>query len=175
MMKSVLLLLLLICILLSLCIRIGKTTSVPNQMTAHHARVFLLHCMDFRLIDDVDRWMAQLGYTNDYDDFILAGASLGYNQTEYPVWKQVYETHLELARRLHHIEEVAIIDHMNCGAYRLFYHRDDLSEKEERELHLQNLDETARKVQEKYPDLRVSTFLMQLDGTAERIQHYPSA
>lgn len=34
--------------------------------------------MDFRLIDDAVRYLDQEGYNNNYDEFILAGSSLGH-------------------------------------------------------------------------------------------------
>jgi hypothetical protein len=36
--------------------------------------------MDFRLIDDIVRFMDGKGYNNNYDQFILAGGSLGFIQ-----------------------------------------------------------------------------------------------
>jgi len=37
----------------------------------------VLSCMDFRLLDDTTVFMNARGYNNNYDQFILAGASLG--------------------------------------------------------------------------------------------------
>jgi hypothetical protein len=42
--------------------------------------------MDFRLIDDMVHFMNNLGYNNNYDQFTLAGASLGFTQEKYPHW-----------------------------------------------------------------------------------------
>ena len=39
----------------------------------------LLSCMDFRLLDDIVVFMNALGYHNNYDQYILAGSSLGAN------------------------------------------------------------------------------------------------
>jgi hypothetical protein len=46
----------------------------------------VLACMDFRLIDDEVYYFNKVGYTNNYDKFILAGASVGYNQDTFLVW-----------------------------------------------------------------------------------------
>jgi hypothetical protein len=52
-------------------------------MTAHTARAMVLSCMDFRLIDDMVVFLNEIGYNNNYDQFILAGSSLGSNQDKF--------------------------------------------------------------------------------------------
>lgn len=75
--------------------------------------------MDFRLIDDQVTLLNRLGYNNNYDALILAGASLGYNQDTYISWRQTINNQIDLAESFHHIHEIIVIDHMSCGAYRL--------------------------------------------------------
>jgi hypothetical protein len=106
-----------------------------DQNKVHEARAIVLTCMDFRLIDDMVKMMNELGYNNNYDQFILAGASLGYNEGKTDVeiactkkdckcatqtnWKPIFENHISLASKLHEISEIIIIDHYECGAYKL--------------------------------------------------------
>lgn len=139
-----------------------------DQLTAHNAKALVLTCMDFRLIDDSVDFMNIRGYHNNYDEFILAGASLGYNQETYPQWKQLLNKHIDLAKELHDISEIVVIDHMKCGAYKLFYNK-ELTEKEEFELHLQNLKLFKETINNSYPELKVYTYLMELDGTSRLI------
>ena len=63
-----------------------KQMRTQDQTTAHHAQCFLVNCMDFRLIDDMVYFMNGKGYNNNYDQFTLAGASLGFTQDKYPHW-----------------------------------------------------------------------------------------
>ena len=81
----------------------------------------LLSCMDFRLLDDIVVFMNALGYHNNYDQYILAGSSLGANQEKFPEWTASWLKHLDLAILLHNIKEVIAIDHECCGAYKIFY------------------------------------------------------
>jgi hypothetical protein len=39
--------------------------------------------MDFRLCDDIVKFMNEQGFNNNYDQFVLAGASLGFSQEKY--------------------------------------------------------------------------------------------
>jgi hypothetical protein len=77
--------------------------------------------MDFRLIDDVVRFMDSIGLNNNYDQFILAGASLGFTQTEYPEWGSTLIDHMCIGQQLHHFRNIIFIDHEDCGAYKKFF------------------------------------------------------
>ena len=135
-----------------------------DQLTAHTAKALVITCMDFRLIDDAVYFLNGRGYNNNYDEIVLAGASLGYNQTKYECWKKTVDDHIGLARKLHHIKEVIVIDHMDCGAYKLFYGKTKLARKEEIELHRENFEKFEELITSTYPDLTVSCYLMDIDG-----------
>jgi carbonic anhydrase len=161
------LILLIICISLfsNIIQKISSNTLITqDQLTAHTAKAIVITCMDFRLIDDVVRYLDSKGYNNNYDEFILAGASLGYNQTTYSAWTETLDKHIELAEKLHHIKEVIVIDHMNCGAYKIFYDRKSISESDEIALHKDNFIKFKATIKQKYPQLGVKTLLMKLNG-----------
>ena len=71
--------------------------------------------MDFRLLDDICRAMDSLGYNNNYDQFIVADASLGFCQNKYPHWRQTVMDHLEIGLNLHKFRQFIFIDHLDCG------------------------------------------------------------
>ena len=136
-----------------------------NQLTAHTAKAVVLSCMDFRLIDDQVKLLNSLGYNNNYDALILAGASLGYNQNTYLAWRETINTHIELAESLHHIHEIIVIDHMSCGAYRLLLNGGTpLTREEEYAMHLEQFVLFKEKMAEEYPDIPVRVFLMEVSG-----------
>jgi carbonic anhydrase len=135
-----------------------------NQLTAHTAKALVITCMDFRLIDDAVYFLNSIGYNNNYDEIILAGASLGYNQTKYEYWKKTVNDHIDLAKNLHHIEKIIIIDHMNCGAYKIFYNKPNISVEEELALHKENFNKFKNLINDLYPELKVLTYLMGIDG-----------
>ena len=136
----------------------------------------LLSCMDYRLTDEIADYMQNhLHMKKKYDYVILAGASLGVNNTKYPNWGKTFWEHLDTAIALHSIHEVIIIDHRNCGAYKLLLGKDfpadsnDAQLKEETAVHKQQLDMLAKAIHEKHPNLEVATLLMSLDGGVEEI------
>lgn len=77
--------------------------------------------MDFRLIEKIEELLKNKGYENNYDYFILAGASLGVKQNLYPEWVKTFKDHLDLSLSLHHIHEVIFVDHMDCGFYKKMF------------------------------------------------------
>ena len=115
--------------------------------------------MDFRLIDDAVYFLDSKGYNNNYDELILAGASLGYNQTKYDAWKKTVDDHIVLAKKLHHINEIIVIDHMDCGAYRIFYDKKIIPRDDEIKLHKENFNNFKELINKSYSDLKVSTYL----------------
>ena len=72
-----------------------------DQTTAHSANCFVVACMDFRLVDDVTHFMDKLGHNNNYDQFVLAGASLGFTQDKYPEWGKSLLDHMSIGQSLH--------------------------------------------------------------------------
>jgi hypothetical protein len=128
-----------------------------------------LSCIDYRLFDSTVDLLKDRSCVSAFDQTILAGASLGYNQHKYHHWKPTFLNHVDLAIKLHDIKKIVVIDHDDCGAYHLFYPdtKDDLDL--ERHYHIKNIKKIIRKLKRKYPDMIYSGYLLHLDGSAEQI------
>lgn len=141
--------------------------------TKNAIKALVITCIDYRLIDDAVYFLNNLNYKNNYDEFILAGASLGYNQTTYPAWRETLEQHIELSQELHNISELIVIDHMDCGAYKKVYQSEypELSEQQELKLHKENLGKFRESILKnpKFEKLKITTLLMYLDGTVTEL------
>ena len=75
----------------------------------------LLGCIDYRYPRRTVDAMHRIGPNIPYDQFILAGASLG---ACVPAWQAVLVQHVQAALALkHQIEQIVILDHRDCGAY----------------------------------------------------------
>jgi len=95
-----------------------------SQSELHEAKAIVLCCMDFRLRDNQACHLRQIGYTNNYDEVVSAGSSLGYNGlTGYTdaSWNVYINSHIELGYSLHDISEIIIVEHEKCGAYGIQY------------------------------------------------------
>ena len=130
----------------------------------------LLSCMDYRLVDETERYMTRRGLRDKYDHIVLAGASLGAVTEKYPDWNQTFWDHLGVAIDLHRIHKVMILDHRDCGAYKLIL-GEDFSKRPKRKpkcttTYLKRLKKLIKK---KHQELEVELLLMNLAGKVERI------
>jgi carbonic anhydrase len=155
-----------------------------DDYPAPRGNVLLISCMDLRLLDDIVRFMDRDNLTNRYDQFILAGASLG--PAKFDHWCEVLFEHLDAARKLHNVKDVYILEHRNCGAYREFLGEEEGSftdseehQHREREIHQQYAQRLAKRILEhsdrKGYDLQVRCFLMDLRGNVELLDSATAA
>lgn len=145
----------------------------PSAALAMSTDALLLTCMDFRLTDDIVRYMDGRGMdgrgmTDRYDHVVLAGGSLGALTDEYGEWGKTFRDHLKVAIDLHQIHQVIIMDHRDCGAYKTIL-GEDFAKDPAREtgVHAEYLARLAADIRGLYQDLTVETLLMNLDGTVE--------
>lgn len=146
-------------------------THAPSQPhSSAVTEVLLLTCMDSRLMDEIERYMTGRGLRDKYDHIVLAGASLGAQTHHYPAWSQTFWEHLDIALRLHRISTVMLLDHRDCGAYKVLLGCEHLEdEAAERDCHAANLRTMKGALAERYPQLKVEMLLMALDGSVETI------
>jgi carbonic anhydrase len=145
----------------------AKPVIVPTG--TGQAEALLLSCIDYRLPGKIARYMEGRGLAANYDHVIFAGASLGVTNTVFPQWGQSFRDHLDLAIKLHGIRRVIILDHRECGSYRVIFGT-NLSGDEEKAQHARELHRLAREIHEAYPSLEVETLLMALDGSVETVE-----
>jgi carbonic anhydrase len=137
---------------------------------ASKADALLLSCMDYRLIDETERYMSGRGLKEKYDQVILAGASLGALTDKYPAWNKTFWEHLDAAINLHGIHKVIVIDHRDCGAYRIVFGEDFAKDpSKETKVHTAKLQELKKQIKDKQPKLEVELFLMDLSGKVEPV------
>lgn len=121
-------------------------------MQNHNAEAIIVTCIDFRLQEAINGWIAQNFAPKTLDRVALGG---GVKNLE------IILGQIDIAVRLHHIRRVVLINHEDCGAY-------GASGNPER--HAQDLKDAAIKIQQKYPDLEIETYYLHLDGSFEKIQ-----
>ena len=147
-----------------------STLPIVSARAAGHVDVVLLSCMDYRLMDEMAAYMDKRGLKDGYDHLILAGASLGALVDAKPYWGRTFWQHLDVAISLHKVKKVMVIDHRDCGAYRVF-----LGEKAvatpalELAVHTRYLRQLKARIAQKHAHLEVELGLMSLDGSVQSI------
>lgn len=147
---------------------LAATSMLPEARAASTTDALLLSCMDFRLMDDIERYMSGRGLRDKYDHIVLAGASLGAVTDKYPAWNKTFWEHLDIAISLHSIHTVIVMDHRDCGAYKVILGPEHAKDpKVEKDTHATQLKKLRGLISAKYPKLKVETLLMALDGKVE--------
>lgn len=98
--------------------------------------ILVISCIDFRLTDNLLSFLHGENLANRYDHLAIAGASLccigkhgqegeKFRYTDDFItyaesWKLLLHKHVEIAVTLHQIEDVYIVEHEDCGAYKTF-------------------------------------------------------
>ena len=139
-----------------------------NQETAHNASTYVISCMDFRLLDDIVRAMDAMGYNNNYDQFIVAGSSLGFVQDKFPHWGETVMDHMNIGLSLHNFRSIIIIDHEDCGAFKKFMPYKN--KEEEYNNHKDCLQKAYERLSKHFPDFSFHGFLMDLKGNMTQIE-----
>ena len=105
----------------------------------------------------------------------LPGASLVLINDKYTYWGKTIEDTIEILQELHNIKQIVFLDHRECGAYKILIGQEQLNTKEkETAAHAAILNKARDIIKEKFPQLKVYTFLIGLDGVVEQIYEIPS-
>ncbi len=127
-------------------------------------------CIDYRLVDDAVRFFDKLGLTNEYDELALAGASLAAVSPKFPKANAAFWDQLAISKSLHHIKKVIVVDHRDCGAYKVAFGKAFAAEHDaETAQHATVMKTLKAMLAKKHPDLAAEFYLMALDGTAQSV------
>lgn len=138
---------------------------------AGHAEALALTCIDYRLVDAAAKFYDEtLHLKDEYDHVGLAGAALAAVSPKFPSSNAAFWDHVQIAKDLHHVKKVIVLDHRDCGAYKVAFGKDFAGEgKAETEQHKRVMLQLQAALKQKHPDLASEFYLMALDGKAEKI------
>lgn len=118
---------------------------------AHTTESLIVTCMDFRFQKYINAWADKTVGIGNFDRVAWAGGVFDM----FGIFK-----HVELAKRLHHIKQVILINHEDCGAY---------GAAGTHARHVADLQQTAKSITALLPELKVQTYFLHLDGTFEQV------
>ena len=129
----------------------------------------VLSCIDPRIIDQVHYYMSVVNNLRcRYGQFAIAGAAVGVMAPKFKSWHVAFWENLEASIALHKIKKVIAIDHRDCGAAKLAYGDNSITDAAtETATHKRVLAEFQKEVTRLHPNLEVTTGLMALDGSIE--------
>ena len=145
-----------------------QNKSAPHKIKT--AEALLLNCMDYRLVDKVQRFMESRGLHQKYDQVTIDGAAIGVLTDQHTEWEDTFWEHLTLARELHSIRSIIVIDHRDCAACNSFIDAERADDRDaELLIHSRWLTQLSSEIYRREPGLSVELYLMDLDGSVEEI------
>ncbi|MBI2099619.1 hypothetical protein HYT45_04430 [Candidatus Uhrbacteria bacterium] len=128
---------------------------------SHKAKALLIHCIDFRFIKKIKEWMGSQNLLGVCDEVSLAGAVQNIVSPKNEADKELVLRQIDIAKRLHDIDEVILMNHTDCGAYggaNAF--ANELAEQEKHEL---DMREARAIILSKFPELKVRIILAKIN------------
>lgn len=116
---------------------------------SHKCSTLIIHCLDFRFIPDLKKFLADEGLMGDCDEVSIAGGIkdlLGEGRDL--ILKQV-----DISSRLHSISRVIFIAHEDCGAYG--GKKSFANDETEFSKHKEDLAKAKEIILTKFPELKV--------------------
>jgi carbonic anhydrase len=148
----------------------GSAAALPGTAKAATVTALAITCIDYRLVDDAVKFFDRQKLANDYDLVALAGASLAAVSPKFPSSNAAFWDHVGIAKQLHQIKKVIVVDHRDCGAFKVAFGKDFKSDAAgETAQHKAVMEQVKAKLAKTHPDLQAEFWLMAVDGKTERV------
>ena len=136
----------------------------------------LVNCIDPRFTTLSWQYMGLIqGVSRDklednYSHFVMAGGPIGAVHPKFASWHDTYWDNLDVTVSLHKIKRVIGISHRDCGAAKLAFGADAVSDKDkETAAHSESLAMFRQEVNKRHPKLSVITGIMNTNGRVDLI------
>ena len=149
------------------CKLTSYTSSESNKICKRKTLIF--SCSDKHLSGCIVKSLEDTCLYDIKHFLTLPGASLGYIQSDYKTWRKTFLEQIQLSLYVHNIEQIIVIDHMNCPCYKLFYKNLSCNSEKERILHKKNIKKFIKDVKCYFPKMKYTGYLLDCDGTLGKI------
>ena len=136
----------------------------------------LVNCIDPRFTTLSWQYMGLIqGVSRDklednYSHFVMAGGPIGAVHPKFASWHDTYWDNLDVTVSLHKIKRVIGISHRDCGAAKLAFGADAVSDKDqETAAHSESLAMFRQEVNKRHPKLSVITGIMNTNGRVDLV------
>src|SRR2546429_4732711 len=125
------------------------------DLTKHSVDTVVVSCADFRFRPMVAEWIEEK--FGEADLVAMPGASKAVLEVPGVV------ANIGVLVGLHHVRNIVVVDHMDCGAYG-GSKKYDWDHAAEVSMHGQKLSEAKKLLEEKFPEVQVSVYLLGAEG-----------
>lgn len=132
-----------------------------KRLEKHAVQHLVLMCMDFRFNKGFEKMLSSLG-VREYDCLRLAGGAKGVTPKEEATRRRVVLDDIRLGVEKHHVDNIVLLTHENCGKYASEGHVFK-NKAEERKFHKAELAEAKAAVQKEFPNVKVTAYHVTVD------------
>jgi len=131
----------------------------------HSCKALVLHCIDFRFGKAIKKYLESQNLLGDVDIVSVAGAVKDLVEPKIPADAKFIMRQIVISSSLHHISQVILLNHTDCGAYggRAAFSSDN----EEFERHSHDLQTAKTAILAEFPSLDVIKILARLNKNGE--------
>jgi carbonic anhydrase len=119
---------------------------------SHNCKAILFHCIDFRLINETSRWMNEQSLIGDCDVVAVAGSSKAIVDGSDNI-RDFLLGQINTSCTLHNCQQVVLVHHSDCGAYRNSYNF--ASPEEEKAKQVIDMKKAEEIIKDRFPELKV--------------------
>jgi hypothetical protein len=133
-------------------------------------KALVLSCIDYRILEAERYFLSLQNLGGQYDFTALAGASLALSGMPHQYDADAFWDQLDISYRLHHIKKVIILDHQDCSVFQ--YKIDpNLTDNPALELttHTEYLSRAYWAIRDRYPDLNIELYFVNLNTDVKQI------
>ena len=125
---------------------------------SHTCKNLVIHCIDFRLMDQLFEWLKNNEMVVDTcDEVAVAGAIKDLVSPQNPGEAEFILKQIEISAKLHQIERVIIMNHTDCGAYG--GHSAFSGPEEEEKGQIEDMRKAEKIIKERWPSLKTMLVL----------------
>lgn len=130
---------------------------------SHRCKTLIIHCIDFRLGKAIKNYLEEQNLLGDCDVVSVAGAAKNLASPENGFEREFLMKQIDISKKLHHIAEVILMNHSDCGAYG--GSSEFGSKEEEKKKHFEDMERVAEMIRKKYPDVNVKKIFADIDDS----------
>lgn len=127
----------------------------------HDCKTLIIHCIDFRFGDAIKNYLKEKNLLGDCDIVSVAGAAKNIADPKMESDKEFMLRQISISASLHHIKEIIIMNHEDCGAYggrKAFASYD-----EEKNRLTEDMKKAAEIIHSQNPEIKITAVLAKIN------------
>ncbi len=133
-------------------------------------KVMVLSCIDPRYQPLVYNYLKKKKLIGKFSAFTIAGGAIGVTHVKFKKWHSVFIENLATSIKLHKIEKLIVINHIDCGVAKIVNEKKKFNFSNEKEIHRLSFIKLKNKIKKKFPKLKSEMILMSLNSKIRKIK-----